>query len=986
MPMPPVQNRYVLKLEVELAQSAERRELETYLRQYATELCADLALPVEVSLSLKSLDKTILDEPGLFRVSVDGRLCRSPWWPQTTLPDHPSVQELAELISLALYDCRESFVTSDLAGVIATEWKIVDGNGYGNHWSAEGFRHFLSAFPKYNFSLRHARRLIESGHTGAGSEFDAACSFEQAMEETTDIVYGPAVAICQEEYSQHKPEYDKRVESLRNDVDGDLGIVCPEIRIEQGRLIPGEFQIQLNDVHLPVIRGLSRGKILLLANPSEVSKLEIETIQLFDPLAGYSSPCADDSPGTWSKVAYWRGGPADYVKNSLGLAILGNAGSLLMSPVVHLLLEHLRKGASNAGGSEESIANLIRSARAKFGDSPPFHQRLTTILRRLLDEQVPIRDLTGILESLLSLREVRGCGAGAGIYHFSELGDSPIRVADGRFSDLTAGDFVFAGRLGTKSLSVRPQGDVRQMLPVLALAPGIESALAAQRSDGIVSRELGKRIFDLLNTQASPNLALVVSQSLRAKIRERLRCEFPTVPVFGSSEISKSVLAGGYFALGDSLRVVGAFRKAIDAQREAIDWAPDKAGYHANLAYALTMQGDYVTAKAEKCECYSEAVEEYRLAIDINREMVWCHHYLSVPLKRLHRWDEATKELREAIRLDEKDLTARRELVECLSGQGKFDEAVQELENSRAAYPSVLEIQMDLARAYAQKGEYDKAVNLAEQISTAENPPQQAAELLSALRNAQVTAGKITSEPQNAELLAVLGRIQVQLGNLQAAAEQFQQAAKLEESRADFHKWLGNTLFKQEDWSGAAAEWEKVLSLSSDDRLTFNNLGTAYDALEQTERAMTCYARASTLGPDNFVPQYNLGSSNYRLGHIEDARDAYQKAVELNDKFAPSHFNLGNCYWRLENREQAVAEWRKAIELDPKLVEAVYNLGVALWVTGGATGEHHKEAMERWKEALRLDPNLTAAEDNRDTVARGDEPTHLAIFDLLRTR
>ena len=985
--MPPIQNSCPLKLEVELAQAAGGRELEIYLRQYAAELCADLALPVEVSLSLKSIDRAIFDEPGLFRILVDGRVCRSPWWPQTALPGQPSVPELAALISLAVYDCRELFVTSELAGAIATEWKIIDGNGYGNHWSAEGFLHFLRAFPKYNFSLRHARQFIVSGRTGAGCESDAAYLFEQAMEEATDIVYGPAVAICEAEYSQNKPEYDKSVEALRNDVEADLGMVCPEIRIEEGILIPGEFQIQLNDVHLPVIRGLSPRKILLFANPAELSKLEIKTIQLFDPLAGYSSLCADDSPEIRTKVDFWRGGPADYVKNSLGFAILGNAGSLLMSPLVRRRLDNLKKSASNVGGSEESIANLVRCARARFGDSPPFRRRLTTILRRLLDERVSIRDWVGILESLLSLREVTRNGDALGVYHFSELGDSPILVADGKsVNDLSAGDLVFAARLGAKSLSVRNQGDARQIVPVLALTQGLETALADQRGDGVVSRELGKRILALLNTQASQNLAIVVRQSLRSKIRERLRLEFPTVPVFGSSEIPRSALAGGYFVLGDSLRVTGAFRRAIDAQRQAIDWAPDNAAYHANLAYALTLQGDYVSAKAEKGGCYGKAVEEYRLAIEMNPAMVWCHHYLSVPLRRLLRWDEATNELREAIRLDEKDLAARRELAECLAAQGRFDEAVLELEKSRSAYPSVLEFQSDLARAYAQQGEYGKAVSLALPISTGDSPLQGAAEVLNSLRNAQETAGRITKEPQNAELFVALGHIHVQLGNLQAAAGQYLQATKLDQSRPDYHKWLGNTLFKQDDWAGAASEWEKALSLSPDDALTLNNLGTAYDNLEQIEKAMTCYERASKLVSDNFVPLYNLGSSNYRLGHTEEARDAYQKAVGLNDRFAPSHFNLGNCYYRLEHSEQAIAEWERATLLDPKLVEAHYNLGLALWVTGDATGERRRRALECWKEGLRLDPNLTDAEDNRDAAARGDEPNRRAIFDLLRTR
>jgi tetratricopeptide (TPR) repeat protein len=810
-----------------------------------------------------------------------------------------------------------------------------------------------------------------------------------------------------------------------------------------------------------------------------VSKLGIETTQLFDPLAGYWFLCAEDSPEVRTKLSASQLGPAEYVagyvRDSLRLAILGNAGSFLVSPTVYLLIEHLKKSASN----------LIERVQNKLGESPPFHRRLTTILRQLLDEQVPIGDLAGILESLLSLREVNHNGTRR-VYHFSELPDSPLLVADDKpFADLSVGDLAFAARTGVRSLSVRNQEKGRQILSALPLAPGLETALSSQLGAGVFSEDQGKQIFELLAAQPSRNLALVVSQGLRAGIRELLRFEFPTVPVLGTSEIPLSTLAEAYHTagrtfgagkryeealemllraaslqpeesiyhynlgrlydtldrridadaeyqlaaqvandprwraaiadtffdrkayedaiplyrevsheskksyyfnrLGDSLYAVRAFCKAIEAYRQAILLAPQEAVCHANLAYALMSQGDYLNDAAQKRKHYSEAVDEFQRAITINRETAEYHYSLSRPLIKLHRLEPAAEELREAIRLDDKNVNARRDLAACLSRQGKFAEAVQALEASKEAYPSVLEIQMDLARAYAQAGEYSQAVSLAEQIGVVQNPPKQATELLAALRNAQETAGKLSTEPENAALFAALGHIHIQLGNLEAAVAQYRRAATLDPSNPEYYKWLGNTLFKEEEWEGAAAEWEKAIALAPDDALAINNLGTAYDNLEQNEKAMSCYQKASSLAPGKFVPQYNLGNSDYRLGNFEEARDAFQKAAEWNDKFSLARYHLGNCYYRLSQPDKAIGEWQEAIRLDAKLVNAHFNLGVALWGAVDATGESQPKAVESWQEALRLDRNLTAAEDNLEAVAQGRKPD-LAIFDLLRSR
>ncbi len=1085
MPPNPIANP--LPLEIKLPQFADLAKVEAAVSQYAAALCADLGLPAAVTVSLTGLPRQTWSETELVSIVAGGRPCRSRWWPQPFLPEQPSVQDVAALIGLALYQSREFLLTSDLARSIATDWGAADANGYRNGWSPGAFLSFLRAFAKYNFSLRHARAFVCANPDGTASESEAAYLFEQAIEQTSELVLGIRIAICPEECSaQYRPEYEKFASDLAKDLNSRFGLICPPVRVESGPLLPGEFQIQLNDIHLPVIRGLARTEIVILRSKSEVTKHGIETFELFDPLLGSWFLCGEDSPEIVTKISPdFLAGPSGFLKNSALPAMAAIAGSLLTSPIVHLLLENLR-----------NAQDLVKDVRTHFGVPPLFQRRLTMILRRLLDEQVSIANLVGILDSLLSLREVIQGGERISVYHFSELEDSPILVAEGQaIAELDIDACVFAARLGVRSLAVRNQETVRLLLPVLPLAPSLASRLASRSGDEVLSEQEGKQIIELLNSIPKEKPAVVVSQSLRARVREHIRCEFPEVPVLGSSEVPKHVLALGYQALsralyelkryeealeaismakslqpeevpyhfelgriydalnrtqeataeyrlaarvvndpawreeiantfrqrgafkeairlyreltqldpasstyfsqlGNCLYETGAYRRAIDAYSRASQLAPHQALIHANLGYALTFQGDYVSSAARKRRYWTEGLQELQQAIELNPDIAWFHDGMHVPLRRLRRLDDAVIELREAIRLDEKNVSSRLSLARCLSQQDKFAEAVQELEASRTAFPSVLEIQMELARAYAQADDYQKAVATLDAVNSGDTPPKEAAEFLMVLRGAQEVAVKLAADPKNAELYAALGTVQARIGNLRAAAGQYRRAASLDLSKPnlEYRRLLGNTLYKLDDYEGAIQEWEIVCGLAPEEPLTHNNLGTAYDGLDQPDRAQECYAQAAALAPNQFVPRYNLGSSNYRMGRIEEARDAYMEAVRLHETFAPAHLNLGNCYEKLRERDLAIVEWEKASNLDGTLIEALFNLGVGMWAVDDGSGQARTKAVDNWKKALALDPNLTDAEDNLDAVefarkVKGPgQPEHLEIFDLVHTR
>ena len=970
-----VPNNCTLRLGIELALPADLREVEISVRQYASQLCKDLALPVNVSVRITlAATKSSLAEP--FRILLNGKSFPYRLWPAFNLPQEPSPQDIATLIAFALFDGRELLLTDEVICSLASDWCITDKNAhvpdtYTNGWTDGGFRHFAGLFPRYNFSLRHAQRSINSQLSGAGSEMDACCLFEQLLEDSPDVEFGAGVAVSQEEFSGYKAEYETAAAAIMAGLDFDLALLCPKIRLKTGIVRQDEFEVQINDVRLPVTRGLARENIILQSKPNTgMRRIEV----LFDPLMRDCFSCVKGTPEMKSRPDAWTGGPADYMKLSLRLIMAANAGCLIMSPVVHLLLKKV----------EKNTVNLVPRVRATFNTGEQLYRWFTAVLRCLLAEQVPIGDLGGILESLLSLRDMTGTSQTAGVYHFSQLEDSPIRVAGNKtIAALCKSELVSAARLGVPSLSIRRQDYSRQNDALLPLPDQLQKAIVAAPKDESLSEWIMHQVFRLLNSNGGTHVALIADQSLRSEIKNGLRYNFSDVPVFGLGEIPKASLAGGYFLLGDSFQKQYCFFRAIDVNRRAICLRPERASYHARLAYVLAKQAEYVTNVTQQRNMYRESIAEYQMAIELDPKVAWFKQFLSLPLARLHLLEQACNSLREAIRMAPKELPAYLDLANYSSQQGKFDDAVEALETALRIDSVSIALKMDVARAYTQVGRFDDAVMLAEEVSQMEGSNKEtASSLLVDLKKAQQIAFQLKTESPASGSQAELGNIQAKLGNLQAAANEYRNAITLDPSNPSNHKFLGNTLYKLDDWLGAAAAWEKVRNLDESDALNMNNLGTAYDGLEETDKAKSCYEKAAELAPDKFVPVFNLGSSNYRLKNFNGAKNAYSTSLKLNDVFPTTHFHVGNCNFRLSLVEDAVSEWLRVQELDPTNVEAHFNLGAALW----SSPENRSEAIAHWKEALRLDSNLNFAEENLWAIAQDISPPHLEIFDLVHAR
>ena len=158
----------------------------------------------------------------------------------------------------------------------------------------------------------------------------------------------------------------------------------------------------------------------------------------------------------------------------------------------------------------------------------------------------------------------------------------------------------------------------------------------------------------------------------------------------------------------------------------------------------------------------------------------------------------------------------------------------------------------------------------------------------------------------------------------------------------------------------AKKHYEKVLSLDPKDHVAANNLGLAYKALEEYEKAFDAFKIAIEQKPD-FILAYNnlknfiINNNKYAL----EAKPIFLKGVELNPDSGDLLFDLAYCCHEIKEYSEAKKYYEKVLHLAPDNYAAAFNLGL----TNGALKEY-KKALEAYKKAISIKPDYTTAFEN----------------------
>jgi tetratricopeptide (TPR) repeat protein len=225
--------------------------------------------------------------------------------------------------------------------------------------------------------------------------------------------------------------------------------------------------------------------------------------------------------------------------------------------------------------------------------------------------------------------------------------------------------------------------------------------------------------------------------------------------------------------------------------------------------------------------------------------------------------------------------------------------------------------------------------------------------------------------PDDAELLALHGRVLRQCGFRRAAEDTYARAVEVDPQNADALLALAELRLDLGLEHTAIAPLERLVELTGGDAHTLSLLGRVQAVEGDPVAAWRSFERAIELGADDVPTLVQAGhlSTLPRVrseepGALEEGEGWLERAVALDPQATRAHFLLGLTQEELGRLVEALASYRRAVETDPGCVEALTNLAVLYARIGDAGGTSEMVAR-----ALRIE---------------GDPARRAALMDLLR--
>jgi Flp pilus assembly protein TadD len=179
-------------------------------------------------------------------------------------------------------------------------------------------------------------------------------------------------------------------------------------------------------------------------------------------------------------------------------------------------------------------------------------------------------------------------------------------------------------------------------------------------------------------------------------------------------------------------------------------------------------------------------------------------------------------------------------------------------------------------------------------------------------------------------------------------------AEKPDVAFAHFQLGYAYTALKQPD--KARAEYEKCVAL--DPKMSEAQLNLGILLLEEDPRAaVTPLRKTVELLPSQSRPRYLLGLAQERSGDSKGASESFEGASRLDPKDAASLTELGRIYIKENRPADAEGKFRAALEVQPKSPEALQGLAFCL------DAQKKPAAVDAYRDYLAVHPQDSAAHD-----------------------
>jgi tetratricopeptide (TPR) repeat protein len=185
-------------------------------------------------------------------------------------------------------------------------------------------------------------------------------------------------------------------------------------------------------------------------------------------------------------------------------------------------------------------------------------------------------------------------------------------------------------------------------------------------------------------------------------------------------------------------------------------------------------------------------------------------------------------------------------------------------------------------------------------------------------------------------------------GDVSEAVKLLAALVQQDPTSADRHARLGIAYTQQSQFRQAADEFREALRLDPSNDITTLSHVKALIILAEFQTALPEIQSYYRRKPGDFNALYLMGVVDRGLGNYSDAEPLLKKAITLNPNHYEARYNLGFVLARLGKTEEALPHLQKALQLNPESSEARFQLAAVLRSLGQE--QRAREELEKFQE------------------------------------
>lgn len=130
-----------------------------------------------------------------------------------------------------------------------------------------------------------------------------------------------------------------------------------------------------------------------------------------------------------------------------------------------------------------------------------------------------------------------------------------------------------------------------------------------------------------------------------------------------------------------------------------------------------------------------------------------------------------------------------------------------------------------------------------------------------------------------------------------------------------------------------------------DPSLAWQNMGSAYQGLNEFELGLACYDKALSYNPDNYENLSNRSVILNKLSRNDEAIDSANRSLQLKPRYPAALNNRGVVYVVQNKIELAERDFETVLQMDHNNKDAFFNLGICKfkqekWISGWEYWDH----------------------------------------------